>query len=160
MRDILFCVFKCVAVRNDGSRLERILRLPADWDCKHLSFLLALTIDKYELLDEIVISSECGEMILDINNHKCNMSDFSLLELKEPNISIVLKYKDNICVNFNCRRLKIEKSKEVSMSIHSIKGYRRDIANEEEVRYINNIAWNPEIKRLYELYLPEFYFNL
>ena len=149
-------VYKCVAVRSDDSILERTIRLPEEWNYKYLGIILSTTVDCYELLDNIVFSVGKDEVILDQNLNKTYAADTPLSKLKKEEFKITLNYVDGVCVVFNCKALRGDKSETAALSIHSIKGYGRVKKVVGDDYNINKVAWNPEINRLFKLHLKEF----
>ena len=94
-----YYIYQCIAIRNDGTHIERIFKMPSFWNCETIAFALITIGDAPGYINNINIENKEIRILIDDNkNLSLNISP-SFYELNDSNIKVVLNYKDPIVVH-------------------------------------------------------------
>ena len=100
-----YYIYQCIAIRNDGTHIERIFKMPSFWNCETIAFALITIGDAPGYINNINIENKEIRILIDDNkNLSLNISP-SFYELNDSNIKVVLNYKDGTKTFFECNKI-------------------------------------------------------
>ena len=95
-----YVIYKCSAIRNDKTKIIRIIKIQSHFQAENLAIALIATSDSEETIKEIKFENDGYEDTFDHNNLIYDGLSFD--ELEETNIKVTLVYEDGIKIQYDC----------------------------------------------------------
>lgn len=96
-----FFIYKCLAKRDDGSEIVRILKIQSYFDIADLALVLTTMSDAAGLIDKVVIKYEDYDFEFKYDMHEL-IDGISFFELDNRNLTIEIVFKDDISNVYQC----------------------------------------------------------
>lgn len=100
-----FYIYQCIALRKDGTRIERIFKMPSFWNHETIAIALVTIGDAPGYITNIKIESDGQFVIIDQDENLSMDCGASFDELLVTDIKVAINYKDEISTVFNCKKI-------------------------------------------------------
>ena len=101
----MFYIYECVATRKDGTKIERVFKIPYFWSYETLAIALITTCDCPGIIESVYLDNNNHRYIFNDKYYIGKLSHIRFKKLENKDINITINYEDNISTFFICKKI-------------------------------------------------------